>query len=287
MKILVPVDFSGNSGHAAEQAILWAEDSGSELKFCYVSHVLTPTGSITYGVPVETQAEHLESRENDLKKMIEPLLEKHKVSNRVKYSYIAVNNAVNSDGIIQLANEWNADMIVMGNKGESNVATKIFGSTTTSVLDKSEIPVCTIPTGSLRSNWKKIGIGTDLITVERDIVKNANVLGKLSVDFDLIYVHPVFPEKVSIDSFSPEKLCAELHNQTGFAFHWTPIKTEKENDISGGIDSYIEEKDPDVLIMFYTRRNWFEKLIDTSMTKSMILSNKVAVLSIKRNPKIA
>jgi len=78
-----------------------------------------------------------------------------------------------------------------------------------------------------------------------------------------------------------------LHNQTGFSFHWTSIKTEKENDISGGIDSYIEDKDPDVLIMFYTRRNWFEKLIDTSMTKSMILSNKVAVLSIKRNPKIA
>ena len=50
---------------------------------------------------------------------------------------------------------------------------------------------------------------------------------------------------------------------------------------------YVEEKNPDLLIMFYTRRNWFEKLIDSSHTKSMVLSNQVAVLSIKRNPKIA
>lgn len=287
MKILVPIDFSGNSTHAAEQAIIWAIANQAEVKFLYISKVLTPTGAINYGVPVESATEHIAKREADLKELIRPLLNKYKVDENANFGYTVVNNGVGSDGIVGFAKDWDADIIVMGNKGESNISSKLFGSTTTAVLDKTDIPVCTIPSEALKNNWDSVGIGTDLVSVENDILNNSKILSKLGNKFDLIYISPVFPEKVKLSEFSVDDLLSRLNSGTGLTFHWENIVMPTENDITGGMDKYVLDKNPDLLVMFYTRRNWFEKLVDSSVTKSMVLSNKVAVLSIKRNPKVA
>lgn len=287
MKIIVAVDFSGNSIHAAEQAIIWASANKAAIKFVYVSKVLTPTGSINFGVPVETSQGHIAQRTSDLKEYIRPILSKYQVVDADHISYHVENSAVSSDGIVKAAKDWAADFIIMGNKGESNLATTLFGSTTTSVLDKTDVPVITIPSDFLKNNWKSAGIGTDLVSVESDIERNAGLLSKIANTFDLVYINPVFPEKISLSEFSVDDLVARLKASTGLTFNWQNITMPVENDISGGMQKYVEEKNPDLLIMFYTRRNWFEKLIDSSHTKSMVLSNQVAVLSIKRNPKIA
>jgi|GEM_PF-381896 len=288
MKILVPVDFSGNSMHAAEQAILWAEKRSAEVSFLYVSQVLSPTGSVMYGVPVETEAEHLAARSAELKEETGKIFTTLGVQpDPGRYTWKAVNNAVNSTGIVEYAQSWGADIIVMGNRGESNLSTMLLGRTTTAVLDKSEIPVCTIPAGNTRADWRNVAIGTDLVTVEQDIALAAPFIGRLDDKFDLVYVSPVFPEKVDMSQFSPQKLLAALHEQTGLAFNWVNVVTEEENDITGGLQQYVEKHNPDLLVMFYTRRNWFEKLIDASYTKQMLFNNRVAVLSFKRSPKIA
>lgn len=288
MKILVPVDFSGNSTHAAGQAILWAEKRKAEVTFLYVSQVLSPTGSVMYGVSVETEAEHLSSRSAELKAEMDKVFAEVGVqADPERYTCKAVNNAVNSTGIVEYAQSWGADIIVMGNRGESNISTMLLGRTTTAVLDKAEIPVCTIPAGSIRADWRNVAIGTDLVTVEQDIAIAAPFIGRLDDKFDLVYVSPVFPEKVEMADFSPQKLLAALHEQTGLAFNWVNVVTEVENDITGGLQQYVEKHNPDLLVMFYTRRNWFEKLINASYTKQMLFNNKVAVLSFKRSPKIA
>jgi len=288
MKILVPVDFSGNSLHAAEQAILWADKNAAELCFLYVSKVLSPTGSVMYGVAVNSEEEHLAARTGELEKEVGAVFAALGMQPDVqRHTYKAVNNAVSSTGIIEFARTWHADLIVMGNKGEADLAKRLFGSTTTAVLDKADIPVCTIPRGSIKPNWENIAIGTDLVTVESDIAVAAPFISRLYNRFDLVYVSPVFPERVSMEHFSPEKLCEALGKQSGLAFNWVNIVTEAENDITGGLQRYVETRNPDLLVMFYTRRNWFEKLIDASYTKEMLLNNQVAILSFKRAPKVA
>lgn len=287
MKILVALDFSGNSTHAAEQAIIWSQAREVELRFVYVSKVLTPTGSLSYGVPVESASAHIAKRKEDLKQFVESVLTRYKLTKDLDASYVVENSALSSDGIVKAAKEWGADMILMGNKGESNLATTLFGSTTTAVLDKAEVPVITIPSEFLKNDWNTIGLGTDLVSVEKDIEGNAELLKKISDKIDLVHITPTYPEKVSLNEFNVEDLKSRLKSKTGIDFNWKLITTSKENDISGGMEQYVTENNPDMLIMFYTRRNWFEKIIDSSATKSMVLSNKAAVLSIKRNPKIA
>lgn len=287
MKILVALDFSGNSTHAAEQAIIWSQSREVELGFVYVSKVLTPTGSLTYGVPVESSAQHIAKRKEDLKQFVDEIKSRYKINREFNETYLVENSAKSSDGIVNAAKEWGADMILMGNKGESNVATKLFGSTTTAVLDKAEVPVITIPSEYLKNDWNTIGLGTDLVSIEKDIISNADLLKRISDKMDLVHIRPVFPEKVPLATFDTEELITSLKEKTGIEFNWRLITTDKENDITGGMDKYVRDYNPDMLIMFYTRRNWLEKLIDSSTTKSMVLSNRVAVLSIKRNPKIA
>ncbi len=287
MKILVALDFSGNSTHAAEQAIIWSQAREVELGFVYVSKVLTPTGSLNYGVPVESSAQHIAKRKEDLKQFVDEIKSRYKISKEFDITYLVENSAKSSDGIVKAAKEWGADLILMGNKGESNVSTKLFGSTTTAVLDKTDVPVITIPSEYLKNDWNTIGLGTDLVSIETDIMSNADLLKRISDKMDLVHISPVYPEKVSLNEFNVEELQSRLQSTTGIDFRWKLITTTKENDITGGMEKYVTENNPDMLIMFYTRRNWFEKLIDSSATKSMVLSNRAAVLSIKRNPKIS
>lgn len=275
-KIICPVDFSENSLDAARFALRFAAIAESEIKFLYVSSVLIPTGGISYGIEVETPAYHLKLRTEELEEQIDAL---YKEAELVRDTTLAVCQAVDYasvvHGITDSAINYGADLIIMGTKGAAGLKRIFMGSVTTSVIETAHCPVLAIPASFNVRYVEKVGLATEMANVEKEAAKAVEFARIFNARLDLFHV--------SVRQPDGEKLVGELKAATGYDnITFTEVVPDIEGDVSGGLSDYVEKNRPDVLVMFYTQRNWFDKLVLGSRTKNVVFQAETAVLSIKR-----
>jgi nucleotide-binding universal stress UspA family protein len=144
-KILVPIDGSEPSFHAARIAVNTANKFNSELIIIYV--VVTPSKSeyanLT-GLVTPKQIDMInENAKNEsknwFKKIEDNVKEKNpniKISMKVVLTGIAVYGEV-----IQFAQEENIDLIVIGTRGRSGIKKLLLGSTASGVVTYANCPV--------------------------------------------------------------------------------------------------------------------------------------------------
>lgn len=131
-KILVPLDGSQTSFHGLEKGIYFARQCKAEI-----------TGLCIAFVPPNLVFETVEKMDSATRKKIDELLEKSKT--------ICAKDGINFRGeidhgdpsskILEFANKWNFDLIVMGSVGAGSKESSFLGSVANSVLEKSKIPV--------------------------------------------------------------------------------------------------------------------------------------------------
>jgi nucleotide-binding universal stress UspA family protein len=141
-RILLPTDFSEQSGEATRYACALAEQFGAEL---HVVHVLEyHPGAPTFGggIAVSTLVEESKSAaEKGLQKVIDPNWEKGRQVVRATVSGAPFVE------IIRYAKEHEIDMIVMGTHGRSGLVHVLLGSVAERVVRKSPCPVLTVRPG--------------------------------------------------------------------------------------------------------------------------------------------
>jgi nucleotide-binding universal stress UspA family protein len=138
--ILHPTDFSPSSGHAFQLACSLARDHGARLM---VLHVVDRPVAVYGGVmtapppppPVEerkaAQEQLHQIRQTDLKLPIESRLEEGDPAM----------------GILEVAKEYNCDLIVMGTHGRTGLSRLLMGSVSEKVLRSALCPVMTLKAG--------------------------------------------------------------------------------------------------------------------------------------------
>src|SRR5665647_176553 len=131
--ILVPIDFSDASFNAVSYAAFLANAFNASLTLV---HAYTSSSAFEERPDAGTydSSEELESANAlFLKKKIEGITSKFTVKSN---SIVMKGNPVNV--INEVADKINPDIIVMGTKGKGESNT-VFGSTTTSMIDKTSI----------------------------------------------------------------------------------------------------------------------------------------------------
>lgn len=279
-KIICPIDFSENSLDAARFALRFAAVAEAKLKFIYVSSVLIPTGGLSYGVGVDTPAYHLQLRTEELEEQVNKLYKEAKIKRDPKTSVCeAVDYASLAHGIAETAKKFKADLIIMGTKGAAGLRRIFMGSVTASVLEIAPCAVLAIPQNFQAKFVKKIGMATELHQLKRETKKALEFAKIFDAKLDLFHIGADQPENAT-------KLIDDLKAKTGYAnISYTPVVPKYEGDITGGLNQYAKAHKPDVLVMFYTKRNWFDKLTQTSRTKEMMFHADTAVLSFRREKK--
>jgi nucleotide-binding universal stress UspA family protein len=144
-KILVPVDGSEPSFHAAHVASNIANKFNSEIIVLYV--VVTPskseyanlTGLVT-PKQIDMIIENAKKQARDWFNRIEDMIKEQnpniKVSTKVLLTGVAVYGEV-----IQYADKENIDLIVIGTRGRSGVKKLLLGSTASGVVTYANCPV--------------------------------------------------------------------------------------------------------------------------------------------------
>ena len=144
-KILVPIDGSEPSFHAAHIASNIANKFNSEIIVLYVvvspskSEYANLTGLVTpKQIDMIIENAHQQARDwfNRIEDMIKVKNPNSKVSTKVILTGIAVYGE-----IIQYADQENIDLIVIGTRGRSGVKKLLLGSTASGVVTYADCPV--------------------------------------------------------------------------------------------------------------------------------------------------
>lgn len=133
-KVLLAVDGSEHSAHAVQMVADLAESMGSEVLVFHVREVMAARGG-AYEV-------HLDEEEIDLAADIADSLQAKGVNVRSlrESGFYGFTPRL----IVEAADAFNADVIVMGSRGRSDLPGLLLGSVTHKVLHLTSVPVLVV-----------------------------------------------------------------------------------------------------------------------------------------------
>ena len=258
MTLLVPIDFSKNSDSALNYAAHLARHLGSALK---LFHVITPYVSKTTYLKIESH-ELIESAVKEL----EVLKQKTHENFGIECSVTVVAGDI-AERILEASTDNNVSMIVMGSNKKKYF---LFGSITTSIVEKSSIPVMVLPHEMTFAPFTKIVFATDYQPHDLQDLKEVTRIAKaFNCPLNVVHVVNRFEEDedevdlTMIDAFST---LIEKH------VSYEKIKCEEYQytDVPEGIQSYAEEEQADLLVVSTRQRKFIQRLFGRSVTRELL-----------------
>jgi len=186
-------------------------------------------------------------------------------------SIVKKGNPVNV--ITEVAEEKHSDIIVMGMKGKGESNSK-FGSTTTTMINETFVPLLIIPKNASYQTVDTITLASDFS--HEKLLSNFPVLEKLIQKYD------PFIQVLNVQKKN-SKLTAELiADKMSTGLMWDKYNHSfniiERNDIEEGIDRFLKSHPTNLLIMIARKRNFISKIIQPSHTKKMTYQTKIPLL---------
>ncbi len=153
-KILVPTDFSPNSQFAFKHAVMLARFNDAEIIMLHVlpqvdttmrNYLATYMGEDVY---VEFEKNKLKEHQQELEKDLHDFVATELINcpedqHRFTVAMIVIGDPVRK--ILEVAEQKNIDVIVMGTHGRGGLEHAFIGSVAERVLRKSKCPVVAVP----------------------------------------------------------------------------------------------------------------------------------------------
>jgi nucleotide-binding universal stress UspA family protein len=146
-KILVPVDGSEPSNNALKHAMDIAEKFSSEVTLlAVVSRVMIPIfPDEGFGAAPMTAAKDMAQYQERMRVIYQNVLEEAQEKMKEKHSHLKVNTLLKegrpSSTIVEIAENEDHDLIVMGSRGIGGITGWILGSTSRRVVDSCTKPI--------------------------------------------------------------------------------------------------------------------------------------------------
>jgi nucleotide-binding universal stress UspA family protein len=142
--ILVPTDLSHKAELAFTKAVVLAHQFGSEITLLNVHEEFQSKDELIMSrVSVDNLQEKYRSIALDSKNKMKKLItELHAEDIKV---HVLLREGKPSKEIINVAEELQSDLIVIGTNGRDGLADYLLGTTTNNVIENSNIPVLVVP----------------------------------------------------------------------------------------------------------------------------------------------
>ncbi len=141
-RFLVGIDGSECGDRALSTAVAQARAAGAELVICFV----IAWSPYSFSTPQENAERH-RRREEELEaarsKILEPRVAGLKAGGLAIESVARHGHPVRT--LVKLAEEREADLIVVGRSGDTPLKTRIFGGTAVGLVQSSPVPVLVVP----------------------------------------------------------------------------------------------------------------------------------------------
>ena len=271
--ILVPIDFSEASFNAMHYAAFLANAFSANL---IVVHAYTGTQGFD------------ETLDNKVYDSIEELDEANEQFLKNEINGVIRNFTIKAEGIIskgnaaavikEVAEQRHASLIVMGmkGKGESN---SIFGSTTTTMISKVEMPLLIVPQNAPYQALHNITIASDFknekLPASYDIV--TSIVEKFNAFVQILNIRKKH-EELSGTIISDKHSAAQLWDNHAHSFNII-----EADDIEEGINQFLHSKPTDMLVMIARKKSFLDRILGVSHTKAMTRQVEVPLLVLHEN----
>jgi len=284
-KILVPVDFSDHSRHAARFALHYASRVNAEillLNAYYSPDLQTIPYDETFGIE-GTFGEYLNQLRDTAKQEILRFLDElRKTAKKDKLDgilidYFIVKGSLD-DAIVFAGESYSPDLIIMGARGKNKRKDDPIGSTTARILTKAKGPVLVIPED------------TDI----KEFLSVRKVI--YATDYDESDFHAVKKLIRLVNPFGMEIICTHIGKEHGN--QWEQMKMEglktyfrqsypevkvscnliRHDDVITGLDEYISKHHVSVIALTTHKRNLIAKLFNPSITRKMFFHTRIPLL---------
>ena len=280
--IVVPSDFSKNSTIALRYAIQLCKISKLDLIVFHASHISA------YALSAASTEEQMtlllqEDETSKMEKLQDQVNKAYKYLNiakipagtrlLVQYSPMVVERT------LELATEQKASMIIMGTHGATGINKFFFGSNTSVMISKSDIPVLAIPENYKWSAPKDILFASDLENIGKELKQLLPLAVSTKANIRVLYLD------YGIDA-DDKKMKKALEAIKASGYKKINIEIQKasiEDTLVSQVKKYIAKNKPDILVMFTRERTMWDRLFGKgSKTEDMSTSLSVPLLSFKK-----
>lgn len=272
-RILFPTDFSHASKAAFVYALRFADSFNAEL---IVLHVYDLPIVETPPMPEATKEIFDIVEMNQFESFREELPELHKIAERKNMGHVKMRNILLYGDLIyninKVCKDEEADFIVMGTKGATGLKETFIGSTTASVMANTKIPILAVPEeAEFHHRIKNIAFTTQYKEKDNDALKQAlEIAKKFGAWMQCLYIkNPDDPSDID-DRIAEWKVFYKDENIDFYNISGEHIEQT--------ILDFISTQHVDLLVMRTHKRNFFEKLFHSSLTKKMAYHTKVPLL---------
>ena len=281
--IIVPTDFSNNATAALRYAISLSRQMKADLVIFHCSHI--SAYALSAAVTEEQMTKLLRDDEmHKLEKLEEQVAKAYKFAEIDKVpsniKYIVELNPFLVERTIEIAKENNAGLIIMGTHGATGINKFFFGSNTSIMISKSDVPVLAIPETYKFTALDNIVFASDLENLSFELNQVIPFAETTRSKITVLYLD------YGIDADE-----RKLSRGTEVINHMTykKIKLEKqkatiETSMVGQVRKYISSNNPDCLVMFTRERGLWDRLFfKGSKTEDMSMALSIPLLSFKKN----
>jgi nucleotide-binding universal stress UspA family protein len=167
-----------------------------------------------------------------------------------------------------------ADLIICGMKGMGTTIRKIFGSTTTALAAKTDIPVIVVPEKANFRPPKNIALANDMDPETSSVT--LNLLKELGEKFvsklSIVWVVNEGVDGANEMRFQPKAFINELKELDPV------LEFPSGSSITKTLDSFVKDHAIDMIAMIPHKRDLIERFITDSITKNMIFHTEIPLL---------
>jgi len=254
--VIVPVDFSETSLHAAR----------------YAAQLLTGHYGVTivlyhsYSKPAES------AKANEMLEELKADLMKNHI---VKMEILAHEEDDFVDGLEKAARHRSADMVIMGITGRSALAQVIFGSNTLKMAERKVCPVLIVPEQASFNPVKHVMLTSDF---KHTLETTPSVPIKKFLDVVKAQLHIVNVDSDHYISLTENYEAEKQELKQMFADYNPEFYFMRLFDVDEAINLFAESRNIDLIIVIQKNYSFLDKLLKGSRTKTLSYHSKVPIL---------
>jgi nucleotide-binding universal stress UspA family protein len=272
-RILVPTDFSETANKGRDYAVQLAQVLNAEVILLNSYHIpLTGAGA---GTLVNLDRIAGEEAKKSIKEQIAYL--------RLNYSNITFKSLCTTgllvDTIKRVCNTENIDLVVMGTIGATGFVNNVLGSNTAALIGAIKTPIIAVPDKATIKFPEHMVVANDLVLGgEEELFEPLKeIIAGTNSSIDFLFV---VDEEYKLDNKIQRVKAANFDEEFDVQYH--PFHFRNSENIEDGILDYITKKEVDLLVVVSHQRNFWEKLFQKSISKSLVKSIDIPILVLSK-----
>jgi len=274
-KILVTTDMSGNSKAGIRFAIKLAASLGAELIILHVHHLLRAS----FWSESEYELYLRKHTENTMEEL-QPFV-KH-IYNRLTYTAGKYRIALHRHfdvpaGIMEFAAANDCSYIVTTTRG-AGMMMKILGTNASALIQRSQIPVITVPAGYRAQPLTKVLYASDMLSYDKELPSLVAFAAPLQAAIELLHLRYGYEPEIA-----HQLIEQNLRQRVNYPVHMVYRQRNTERSVLEDIEHYIAESRPSVLVLFtHQDRSFAEQLFMPGNARRYAFHPKVPLLTFRK-----